>query len=214
MKTILCIDIDGVLNAFSTVTTLERATGWTNWKHFSVHKKENPDFFKNESNPQVKSYHITYSLDLLKELERLSKDPNIEIQYLTTWGDYAHTVFAKRTKFDTSRKWKTTNPFNPLSLFSKDNIILGSWWKHHYVYELARENPDKQVIFLDDDILDKHASERNVVSREIVKHVPNVILAHVDLYYGLTKKNLATIEDYTNQNEIQSELLNFSPYEY
>lgn len=125
-KTIVYLDVDGVINSFHKSQTI----GWEGeWKWASVN-----------------GYIIHWYTDLVESLNKLAQMENVEIKWLTTWQDKAAQDLSPALGIE-GQYWDVLRASDQDDLFDLRN----GWWKlHEIIKDVAIHKPDK-VIWLDDD---------------------------------------------------------------
>lgn len=197
MDKIIFIDIDGVLNALTPYISHahKEASGFETWEHFQVLREDYPHMFLYQHS-YVTKYDINYSPELLLGLESLHSE-GVEIRFLTTWGFDANDVFCNKTGFEVGRKWKSYKEFTPSGIFW-DNDLIGSWWKHHVLKTALTDNPDKQVVFIDDIALMESSglyeqSSYAAATRNLIKQHSNFMVVVPNPNIGISKHELETV---------------------
>jgi len=181
MKTRIYIDVDGVLNAFhprsKSPEEIAEASGWSSWK-----------------SKRVNGYVITWSEELVDELNALAARDDIEFVWLTTWRDEARTQISPALLLD-GHNWRflTDGGEATGALWGKPN---GPWWKLEVVREDVIRDPVDNIVWIDDDLplypeALEWASERGVVA------------VAPSQFYGLTREDLDDILKVVNV--VQSE---------
>ncbi len=197
MDKIIFVDIDGVLNALTPYISKahKEASGFETWKHFEVLREEYPHMFMYQ-NSYVEKYDINYAPELLQALSSLA-DEGSEIRFLTTWGLDVHDVFCEKASFGVGRKWKTYKEFTPSSVYWEDDII-GTWWKHHILKTALVDNPDKNIVFIDDIALMKSQNryfpaDYGAATKSMIKQHPNFMVIVPNPNIGISRHELETV---------------------
>lgn len=129
-KTLIFLDVDGVINALSTGAPRQN-TGWETWKRIKVN-----------------GFWIRYSPDLLRELESLAALPDVEVVWLTSWCNAAPTKLSRAIGFDAST-WRVIGK----DLYDIDPYGRGfDWWKFVALTKELVSDPDARFVWLDDDL--------------------------------------------------------------
>lgn len=170
-KTIVYIDVDGVINSFNESRKL---AGWEGeWK---VEK--------------IIGYRIHWYTDLVESLNELAKREDVEVKWLTTWQDKAVTELCEPLGIE-GKYWDVLyhNTSEGDHLFSRGN----GWWKlKAIINDYTIHQPDK-VVWIDDDF--KH--EGNAIAW--VNHMEETVHAvspFMDI--GMTKEEFNGIIEYIN----------------
>ncbi len=128
-KTIVYIDVDGVINSFNESRKL---TGWEGEWNLAI----------------VERYKIHWYTDLVESLNELSKREDVEFKWLTTWQDKAVTALCPPLGIE-GQYWDVLyhDESEGDHLFSRNN----GWWKlKAIIRDFVLHKPDK-VIWIDDD---------------------------------------------------------------
>jgi hypothetical protein len=126
-KTIVYIDVDGVINAFHKSF---KGTGWTG--HWEMKK--------------VIGYKIHWYTDLVESLNELAKREDVEVKWLTTWQDKAVTDLCPALGIE-GQYWDVLYAEDQEDLFDLSN----GWWKlRAIIKDYTIHQPDK-VVWIDDD---------------------------------------------------------------
>lgn len=173
MTTRIYVDVDGVLNALHpyghTPAQIAEASGWEEWR-----------------SERIMGYIITWSVELIKELNNLAAREDIEFVWLTTWRGEACSKLSPILELD-GQQWRFLTDGGEATgrLWG---VPGGAWWKLAEIRKDVRHDPVDHIIWIDDD-LPLHpdalqwASERGVVTVAPSKN------------YGLTRTELDGILD-------------------
>lgn len=117
----------------------------------------------------------------------LVENENIEVQWFTTWQ--ADTELFPEAIKTSPTSWLQGKE-SPGGLYlPKDQKI---WWKLYTIYSLFQENPNRNILWIDDDINDDAPAVKWVNENSTVQIiVPNHI-------YGLTEQNRNQIRLFVN----------------
>lgn len=126
-KTIVYIDVDGVINSFSESRKL---SGWEGeWKL-----------------AKIIGYNIHWYTDLIESIHELDSRDDVEIKWLTTWQDKAVTELCEPLSLN-GKHWDVLYSKPHEDLFGRRE----GWWKLSAIMkDIAIHNPDK-VVWIDDD---------------------------------------------------------------
>lgn len=134
-KTIVYIDVDGVINSFHKS---HDGTKWTGqWRLESII-----------------GYKIHWYTDLVEAINELAKREDVEFKWLTTWQDKAVTELCPVLGLE-GQYWDVLHAADQEDLFDLSN----GWWKlHAIINDYVEHKPDK-VVWIDDDF----KYERNAI---------------------------------------------------
>lgn len=120
------------------------------------------------------------------------KDNDVELRWLTTWGQNALNVFVPRAEFLQGKSWAVEPVFEN----------SGRWWKAEVVERILSENPEAHVIWIDDDAMEDGVSkgtEELVDSGRLTVIVPNpnlgVTFAEMDFIERMVSNPVAGIRE-------------------
>lgn len=170
-KTIVYIDVDGVINSFSESRKL---SGWEGeWKLAKVMK-----------------YNIHWYTDLVESINALASMDDVQVKWLTTWQDKAVTELCEPLGIE-GKYWDVL--YHDASegdhLFSRQT----GWWKlKAIIRDMAIHAPDK-VVWIDDDL------KYEINACEWTSHLGDKILPvspFMDI--GMTKEDFSGIIEFIN----------------
>lgn len=182
MTTRIYIDVDGVLNAFhprkSSPEEIAEASGWKDWR-----------------SARIAGFVITWSVELIKELNDLASREDVEFVWLTTWRDQARYELSPILELD-GQGWRFLTDGGEATgrLWGNPG---GPWWKLNVIRDDVRRDPVDNIIWIDDDLplygdALQWASERGVVTVAPSEK------------YGLTRTELDDILDIINVVESET----------
>jgi hypothetical protein len=116
---------------------------------------------------------------VIARLRALHDEGRVEIQWLTTWCNDADKLLAEPMKLPRG-----------LVVHSKHHRTPGPWWKFRHAREVAEENPDRKIIWIDDD----HGYDYE--SESWLQHNTNVLAIQTDMFVGLTHDHLDRAEEF------------------
>lgn len=168
-KTIVYIDVDGVINSF------RKAHHGTKW--YGEYKLE-----------VINGYKIRWYTDLVESLNELAKREDVEVKWLTTWQDKAASDLSPVLGIE-GQYWDVLYPEDQDDLFDLTN----GWWKlHAIIKDYVYHKPDK-VVWIDDDF----KYERNAV--EWVQAMDGIVHAVSPFTdWGMTKEDFSGIIEFIN----------------
>ena len=168
-KTIVYIDVDGVINSFHQSKTI----GWEGeWKL-----------------AKVIGYKIHWYTDLVEELNKLSEMENVEVKWLTTWQDKAVTDLCPALGIE-GTFWDVLYAADQEDLFDLSN----GWWKLSAIMkDVAIHEPDK-IVWIDDDF----KYERNAIGWSEHLGPEKILPISPFTDWGMTKEDFSDIIEFIN----------------
>ena len=165
-KTIVYIDVDGVINSFRKSF---EGTGWTGqWKLETII-----------------GYKIHWYTELVDSINELSKREDVEFKWLTTWQDQAVTELCPVLGIE-GQYWDVLRAEDQDDLFDLSN----GWWKlRAIIKDYVTYSPDK-VVWIDDDI----KYEANAC--DWVFNMDNVHAVSPFTDWGMTKEEFSGIIEF------------------
>ena len=163
---ILLLDVDGVLNA----AALDLPQGWQ----------------RGIFNGFVLSWNPT----ITTRLRDLHDSGRVEIQWLTTWTTDADRLLAEPMGLPrglTTHAREDAAPTGFLGIFGG----ASGWWKLAVAREVAEAEPDRRIVWIDDDL----AQQAQDTGDWLAAH-PHVLVVAPDLFVGLTHEQLDVVEDW------------------
>jgi hypothetical protein len=161
---ILLLDVDGVLNA----ALLNLPDGWR----------------RGTFNGFLLSWDPTVSA----RLRELHESGRVEIQWLTTWAENADQLLAEPMGLPRGLRVHTREGFTSTG-FSGRLAGAAGWWKLDAAREVALAEPDRRIVWIDDDL----AQQADDVIEWLGAN-PHVLVVAPDLFIGLTHEQLDEIE--------------------
>jgi hypothetical protein len=144
------------------------------------------------------SYPISWAPEVVVAVKRWISG-GVEVQWLTTWGHDANTSL--RHLLDLPElPVAGTHDYEPAGIAEEagrshasvapaaPDPLTGQWWKYDVVQRLLREQPDRTLIWIDDEL------HRAMRFRRWADDHPRVIPIGPDGDLGLTAEDLATID--------------------
>lgn len=167
-KTIVYIDVDGVINSFHSSF---KGTGWAGqWRVETV-----------------SGYKIHWYTELVESLNELAKREDVEVKWLTTWQDKAASELSPALNIE-GQYWDVLYPKSQDDLFDLTN----GWWKLHAIIEdYVTHKPDK-VVWIDDDL----KYEPNAI--DWLSQMGNVHPVSPFTDWGMTKEEFSGIIEFIN----------------
>lgn len=176
MKTVIYIDVDGVINSLSRKPP-KNSTNWHGtWRQKNVQLHGG-------------KYVILWSTELVEAINALDTRDDVEFVFLTTWQESATTILSPLTGLN-SLYWDV---LHPLTEDAEDDLV--NWWKLDTIKEdLEIRKPD-QFIWLDDDIAyDLKAQDwLSTLETDVLAIAPVSVL-------GITKKQIDVIINFIDED--------------
>ena len=163
-RPILLLDVDGVLNA----ARWELREGW-----------ERGTFH---------GFVLSWDPTVTARLRALHESGRVEIQRLTTWTTDADRLLAEPMGLPRGLKTHAREDAGPTG-FLAPLLGLSGWWKLELAREVAEAEPDRRIIWIDDDL----AEQADDTGDWLAAH-SHVLVIAPDLLDGLTHDQLDAIE--------------------
>ena len=161
---ILLLDVDGVLNA----ARIDLPDGWR----------------RGIFNGFVLSWNPT----ITARLRALHESGRVEIQWLTTWAGNADLLLAEPMGLPRGLKTHAREGSAPTGFLAQLGGRSG-WWKLPLAQHVAEAEPDRRIVWVDDDLAEQAAE----TGEWLAAHAHVLVIAP-DLYAGLTHEQLDEIE--------------------
>jgi hypothetical protein len=161
---ILLLDVDGVLNA----ARVDLPDGWRRGV--------------------FNGYVLSWDPSVTARLRALHESGRVEIQWLTTWAGDADRLLAEPMGLPRGLKTHAREGAAPTGF---DGAFGGrsGWWKLDLAREAAEAEPDRRIIWIDDDLAEQAADTGDWLAAN-----PHVLVIAPDLFAGLTHEQLDEIE--------------------
>ncbi len=161
---ILLLDVDGVLNA----ARVDLPAGW--------------------QRGTFNGFVLTWDPTVTARLRELHESGRVEIQWLTTWAEKADLLLAEAMGLP--RGLKTHAEAGAVSTGFLGMLRgASSWWKLALARAAVEAEPDRRVVWIDDDLVEQSAD-----TGEWLAANPHVLVIAPDLFAGLTHEQLDEIE--------------------
>lgn len=171
MKTIVYIDVDGVINSFHSS---HKGTGWEGAWELET----------------VIGYKIHWYTDLVESINELSKREDVEFKWLTTWQDKAVTDLCPALGIE-GQNWDVLYAADQEDLFDLSN----GWWKLRAIIKDYSEHQPDKVVWIDDDF----KYERNAIEwSDFMGDTVHAVSPFTD--WGMTKEEFNGIIEFINQS--------------
>lgn len=145
-------------------------------------RKDFPSFFS-DFPPEINEIDLSVPQELLNHLTELHEMPHVEFQWITMWEKDIKELFCQRIGFAAGLEWFVhTRIDNP----SSDN----TWWKHKVVEKVCLDNPNHQVFWLDDEMLDEPFEE---LTQSLSTNHSNLTNFACNSSTGLTRSDILAI---------------------
>jgi hypothetical protein len=161
---ILLLDVDGVLNA----ARLDLPDGW-----------ERGTF---------NGFVLTWDPTVTARLRELHESGRVEIQWLTTWTTNADRLLAGPMGLPRGLKTHARADAAPTGFLGPLGGASG-WWKLDLAREAVEAEPDRRIVWVDDDL----ALQAAETGEWLAEHA-HVLVVAPDLSVGLTHEQLDEIE--------------------
>jgi hypothetical protein len=161
---ILLLDVDGVLNA----SLLDLPEGWRRGT--------------------FNGFLLSWDPTVTDRLRGLHESGRVEIQWLTTWVEKADQLLAEPMGLPRGLRVHAREGVASTGFAGQLRGASG-WWKLAAARELALSEPDRRIVWIDDDL----ALQADDVVEWLGMH-PHVLVVAPDLYTGLTHQHLDEIE--------------------
>jgi hypothetical protein len=161
---ILLLDVDGVLNA----ARVDLPDGWRRG--------------------MFNGFVLSWDPSVTARLRELHESGRVEIRWLTTWAGNADRLLAEPMRLPRGLKTYAEEGAAPTG-FGGALGGLSGWWKLALAQQVAEAEPDRRIVWIDDDLADQAAD-----TGEWLAARPHVLVVAPDLFAGLTHEQLDEIE--------------------
>jgi hypothetical protein len=161
---ILLLDVDGVLNA----ARIDLPEGW--------------------KRGTFNGFVLSWDPTVTARLRKLHESGRAEIQWLTTWTTNADQLLAEPMGLPRGLKTHARADAAPTGLLGPLGGEAG-WWKLAVAREVAEAEPDRRIVWVDDDLAEQAAD-----TGEWLATHPHVLVVAPQLFVGLTHEQLDEIE--------------------
>jgi hypothetical protein len=165
-RPILLLDVDGVLNS---------------------PRRDLPEGWRQGS---FNGYRLSWDPSITARLRELHESGRVEIQWLTTWTTDADRLLAEPMGLPRGLKTHARADAAPTGFLG---VFGGSsgWWKLTAAKEVAGAEPDRRIVWIDDDL----AAQADDTGDWLAAH-PHVLVIAPDLAVGLTHEQLDAVEEW------------------
>ena len=161
---ILLLDVDGVLNA----ARMDLPEGWRQGR--------------------FNGYVLSWDPTVTARLRKLHDSGRVEIQWLTTWTTDADRLLAEPMGLPRGLTTHAREDAAPTGFLGRLGGRSG-WWKLDAARDVAEAEPDRRIIWIDDDLAQQAADTGDWLAAH-----PHVLVVAPDLFAGLTHEQLDAIE--------------------
>jgi hypothetical protein len=131
---------------------------------------------------------LTWDPTVTRRLRELHESGRVEIQWLTTWAGNADRLLAEPMGLPRGLKTHARENAVPTGFLGPLGGLSG-WWKLDLAREVAEAEPDRRIVWIDDDLAEQAAE-----TGEWLAANPHVLVVAPDLFAGLTHEQLDEIE--------------------
>ena len=163
-RPILLLDVDGVLN---------------------TPRRDLPDGWERG---RFNGYVLTWDPTVTARLRRLHESGRVEIQWLTTWTTDADRLLAGPMGLPRGLRTHARADAAPTGFLGSLDGASG-WWKLAVAREVAAAEPDRRIVWIDDDLAEQADDTGDWLAAN-----PHVLVVAPDLYVGLTHEQLDAVE--------------------
>jgi hypothetical protein len=160
---VLLLDVDGVLNAVR------------------------PDLPKGWRRGTFNGYVLSWDPTVLTRLRQLHESGRVELQWLTTWTGLADELLAG--PMGLPRGLRTHSRDVLPTGFGGERRGLSGWWKLAAARAVAETEPDRRIVWIDDDLAEQAAD-----TSEWLAANEQVLVVSPDFTTGLTHAELDRVE--------------------
>jgi HAD domain in Swiss Army Knife RNA repair proteins len=161
---ILLLDVDGVLNAART----DLPEGW--------------------KQGVFNGFLLSWDPTITARLRDLHESGRVEIHWLTTWTTNADRLLAEPMGLPRGLQTHDRSDAAPMG-FLGPLAGRSGWWKLAAAREVAEAEPDRRIVWIDDDLAQQAAD-----TGEWLAAHQHVLVVAPDLFTGLTHEQLDQIE--------------------
>jgi hypothetical protein len=161
---IVLLDVDGVLNA----GRLDAPEGWRRGR--------------------FNGYQLFWDPTITARLREWHESGRVELRWLTTWSTDADRLLAEPMGLPRGLTTYAREDAAPTGFLGALRGAPG-WWKLAAAREAAAAEPDRRIVWIDDDLAEQAAD-----TGEWLAANPHVLVVAPDLFAGLTHEQLDAIE--------------------
>ena len=161
---VLLLDVDGVLNA----VRLDLPEGWRRGTY--------------------NGYSLLWNPSVTARLRALHESGRVELQWLTTWTELADQLLAEPMGLPRGLRTHGREGVLPTGFGGERRGVPG-WWKLAAARAVAEAEPDRRIVWIDDDLADQAED-----TEEWLAAHGHVLVVSPDFTAGLTHEHLDEIE--------------------
>lgn len=183
MTTNWYLDVDGVINAFSSKAPTTNTEWCGEWSE-GVAEVENAGGFGGwATGPTYSQYRMFWSHELIHRINKIAQYDSVNIIWLTTWADDAPKTISPLMGLD-GQNWEVLKGGDPMD--------MQNWWKFKLIREHVEQTKPDKIIWTDDDLGYEHDARIWVrLSKNVLGITPNSS-------HGLTKTHINSILYFIN----------------
>jgi Swiss Army Knife RNA repair-like protein len=163
-RPILLLDVDGVLNS---------------------PRRQLPEGWRQGT---FNGFRLSWDPTITARLRELHESGRVEIQWLTTWTTDADRLLAAPMGLPRGLKTHARADTAPTGFFGSLDGASG-WWKLAVAQEVAAAEPDRRIVWIDDDLAEQADDTGDWLAAN-----PHVLVVAPDLAVGLTHSQLDAVE--------------------
>jgi hypothetical protein len=161
---VLLLDVDGVLNA----ARVDLPDGWARGR--------------------FNGYVLTWDPTVTARLRELHESGRVELQWLTTWTHNADKLLAEPMGLPRGLRTHDRDDVLPTG-FEGERRGISGWWKLAAARAVAEAEPDRRIVWIDDDLVEQAED-----TREWLAANGQVLVVAPDMVTGLTHAELDRVE--------------------
>ena len=161
---VLLLDVDGVLNAVHPVLP----EGWRRGTY--------------------NGYVLSWDPSVTARLREWHESGRVELQWLTTWTEKADELLAEPMGLPRGLRTHSRDDVLPTGFGGRLGGLFG-WWKLAAARAVAEAEPDRRIVWIDDDLAEQAEDTRGWLTANA-----HVLVVAPDLFVGLTHEHLDEIE--------------------
>ena len=167
-RPILLLDVDGVLNAVR------------------------PDLPEGWQRGRFNGYVLSWDPTVVARLRAMHESSRVELHWLTTWTEMADRLLAEPLQLP--RGLRTHSRDALPTGYSDDRRGLSGWWKLAAAQAVAEAEPDRRIVWIDDDL----AEQAEDTSEWLASHGRVLVVAPA-FSTGLTHEELDRVEAWLDE---------------
>ena len=169
---ILLVDVDGVLNAVRR----DLPHGW---------RRETYD-----------GYVLSWDPTVIARLREWHESGRVELQWLTTWTERADALLAEPLSLPRGLRTHSREGESPTG-FNGERRGVSGWWKLGAAREIALDDPDRRIVWIDDDLAEQAEDTSTWLAAN-----DHVLVVAPDFERGLTHAELDRVEAWLATPEV------------